>query len=565
MLSIRKIGVIGRTYRHLNRYTQILTILFKYGFGELVDLLRIDQYIDIGFRMISRKREDRIEKYSRSERIRMVLEELGPTYIKLGQVLSTRPDLIPSDLIQELVRLQDRVPPFDFSDAKQILESELHSPIDTHFQFIEEKPVASASIAQVYRARLIDGDWVAVKVQRPGIQKMIEVDLEIMFHLATLMEQHIEEVSFHRPVRIVEEFTRVLEKEIDFTMEAASMQRVARNFLDDPTVYIPKVYIEKTTPAVLIMELIDGIKINDMDRIEAGGLDRKLLTTRGANVCLRQIFEQGFFHADPHPGNILALPGNVICLLDWGMVGAIDQRTREDFIALVDAVAFRREHQAAKALLKLTDWDREPDTREFERDISDFMSLHLYRPLKEIRIGKLLQHILDLAFRHRLRIPADIFLMLKALGTVEGVALQLNPEFDMVSYAAPLIQKIRFKKLSPERLAGDAIHLTELMFRFLNQFPQDALEIARMTRQQNLMINLRHEGMEKMLSTHDQISNRISFSVIIAGLIVGSALIVISETPPLVYGISMIGIIGFLAAALMGVWLLIAIIRKGRP
>ncbi|MFZ3047412.1 MAG: AarF/ABC1/UbiB kinase family protein [Desulfatirhabdiaceae bacterium] len=564
MLSIRKIGVIGRTYRHLNRYTQILTILFKYGFGELVDLLRIDQYIDIGFRMISRKREDRIEKFSRSERIRMVLEELGPTYVKLGQVLSTRPDLIPSDLINELARLQDHVPPFDFPDAKRILEAELRAPIDTIFQSIDEQPIASASIAQVYRARLIDGDWVAVKVQRPGIQKMVEVDLEIMLHLATLMERHIEEFAFHRPVRIVEEFTRVLEKEIDFTLEAANMQRVSRNLLDDSTVYIPKVYLDKTTPAVLIMELIDGIKINDMERIEANGLDRKLLTVRGANVCLRQIFEQGFFHADPHPGNIQALSGNVICLLDWGMVGSIDQRTRDDFITLVDAVALRQEHQAAKSLLKLTDWDREPDVREFERDIADFMSLHLYRPLKEIRIGRLFQHILDLAFRHRLRIPPDIFLMLKALGTVEGVALQLNSEFDMVAHAAPFIQKIRFKKLSPERLAGDVLHLTELMFRFLNQFPQDILDITRMTRQQDLVINLRHEGLDQMRATHDQISNRISFSVIIAGLIVGSALIVISETPPMIYGISLIGIIGFLAAALMGVWLLIAILRKGR-
>ncbi len=564
MLSIRKIGIIGRTYRHLNRYTHILSILFRYGFGELVDLLRIDQYLDIGYPAVSRKREDRIEKFSRAERIRMALEELGPTYIKLGQVLSTRPDLIPGDLIEELALLQDNVPPFAFSDAVRILTRELAAPVDAVFQSIEETPIASASIAQVYRACLKDGDMVAVKIRRPGIRRIIEVDLEIMLHLATLMERHVEEISFHRPVRVVEEFARILEKEIDFTQEAANMERAARNSRNDPTVYIPRAYPEQSTAAVLIMELIDGVKISDRISLQKAGLDSKLVTVRGATVCLRQMFEHGFFHADPHPGNIRVLPGNVVCLLDWGMAGSIDRRTREDFILLIDAVALRQEQLAATALLRLTDWDQEPDLRNFERDISDFMSLHLFRPLKEIRFGKLMQHILKLAFRHRLRIPPDSFLLLKALGTVEGIAQQLDPEFDMIGHAAPFIHRIRMRRFSPEKLAGESLHLVESLLRFLNQFPRDVMEIARLARQQGLVLNLRHEGLERTLSTHDQISNRISFSVIIAGLIVGSALIVISRTPPFVYGISLIGIIGFLAAAVMGVWLLIAIIRKGR-
>jgi ubiquinone biosynthesis protein len=564
LLSIRKIGRIGRTYRHLNRYSQILGVLIAYGFGEVIDMLRIDSLIDLGMRAASPRRREKIEKLSRAERVRLALEELGPTYVKLGQLLSTRPDLIPADFIRELSKLQDNAAPFDYKDALAILEKELSAPIDTIFDTIDPQPIAAASIAQVYQATLKDGDRVAIKIQRPGIRRIIEIDLEIMLHLATLMERHVEEVAFFRPVKMVEEFARVLEKEIDFTLEAANMERVSRNFLDDSTVYVPVVYKTFSSTTVLVMELVEGIKISEIERIEAAGLDKKLLTVRGADVCLKQIFEHGFFHADPHPGNLQVLQDNVICLLDLGMVGTLDQKTREDFIELVDSVVLRQEARAARSILKLTDWEEEPQMRIFERDVADFMANHLYRPLKEIRIGKLFQDVLILAFRYRLRIPADIFLMLKALATVEGVAQRLDPDFDMISHAAPYIRKIRFRKMAPGRMAAEALYLVEQGFGFIKQMPQDVLEIARMIRLQRLTLNLRIEHLEKILSANDQSSNRIAFSILIAGLVIGSALIVISQTPPLVFGISLIGFIGFITAVILGIWLLAAIIRKGR-
>jgi ubiquinone biosynthesis protein len=564
MLSIRKIGVLGRTYRHLNRYRQILGILFSYGFGEIIELLKIDQYLDIGLQMISKNRGDRIEKLSRAERIRMAIEELGPTYIKLGQVLSTRPDLIPAEFITELIRLQDDVPPFSFDETEKIILSEFGVPFDALFEFLEKTPVASASIAQVYRAGSRDGEILAVKIQRPGIKRIIEVDLEIMLHLATLMERHIEEFALHRPVRIVEEFTKVLENEIDFTIEAASMERIAAMFLNDPAVYIPKVFRDKSSSAVLTMEMVEGIKITHVEAIEKAGLDRRLLTVRGADVCLKQIFQYGFFHADPHPGNIYALPGNVICLLDFGMVGTVDQRTREDIVELVDSIVHHHPSRAVQVLLRITEWDREPNLREFEKDVSEFMGQHLYKPLRDIKIGRLLQHLLEISSAHGLRIPADIFLMLKALGTVEGIALVLDPEFDMVSHAAPYIRKVKLARLHPDRIAGDVLQLASQLMGFMGQFPQDILEISRLIRQQKLTVKIEQVGLSTLLATQDQISNRIAFSIVIAALIIGSALIVISKTPPLVYGISFIGFIGFIAAALMGIWLLVAIIRKGK-
>ncbi len=564
MLSIRKIGVLGRTYRNLKRYQQILAILLKYGFGDLLELLRIDQYVEVGLKMISRKQEVRVEKLSKPQGLRMALEELGPTYIKLGQVLSTRPDLIPVDFITELSKLQDKVPSFPFEDAKHILEAELQLSLEELFEIFEEKPLASASIGQVHKARLKNGEEVAVKVQRPGIQRIIEVDLEIMLHLATLMERHVEELALHRPIKIVEEFARTLEKEIDYSIEAASAERFASQFLDDPHVYIPKVFMDVSTSRVLTTEFIDGIKVSESDRLKAAGLDRKLITDRGADVLLKQIFDYGFFQADPHPGNIFVLPGNVICLIDFGMTGTVNRKTRESFVDLIDGVVSKDPSKTARVFLKLTQWDREPDLRLFESDVSDFMTKHLYKPLKDIEIGKLLHQLLELASSHRLRIPPDIFFMLKSLTTVEGVARALNPDFDMISKAKPFIKRIMRDRYSPQRIAGDMIRVASGLVHFIEQFPEDMLEITRLLRQQKLTLSIDQKGLEKMRVTQDQTSNRLSFSIIIAALLIGSALIVISKTPPFFFGISLIGIIGFLAAAIMGIWLLVAILRKGR-
>ncbi|MBC8432962.1 MAG: AarF/ABC1/UbiB kinase family protein [Desulfobacterales bacterium] len=564
MLSIRKIGVVGRTYRHLSRYRQILAIFFKYGFGDLIELLKIEQYIEVGLQLISSKRRDRVEKLSRAQRVRMAIEELGPTYIKLGQVLSTRPDLVPAQFIKELAKLQDNVPPFGFSEVSRIIEAEFGVPLKKLFEYFDENSFASASIGQVHRARLADGETVAVKVQRPGIKKIIEVDLEIMLHLATLMERNIEEMSLFRPVKIVEEFARTLEKEIDYTIEATSMERFGRNFLADPSTYVPKVFRDTSSERVLTMEFMEGIKISDIDRIDKAGYDRELITVRGADFFLKQVFEHGFFHADPHPGNIFVLPDNVICLLDFGMTDSIDRQTREEFVDLIESVVHQHESRTAQVLLKLTSWDYKPDIRRLEKDVADFMGQHLYKPLKDIEIGKLLNRLLELVSRHRLIVPPDIFLMMKALTTIEGVALMLNPDFDMVRQTAPFIEQVKLARFYPGRIAGDVIKLGSDMLQFAHRFPKDMLEIMRLIRQQKLAVQMEHKGLETMLATYDQISNRISFSIIIAALIIGSALIVISAIPPLFYGISLIGIIGFLAAALMGIWLLVAILRKGR-
>ena len=564
MFSIRKIGVIGRTYRHLQRYRQILTVLFKYGFGDLVEVLKIEQYIEIGLKMISKKRRDRLEKLSRAERVRLAFEELGPTFVKLGQILSTRPDLVPVDFINELSKLQDMVPPFPFDEAREIIKVELGAAPEELFASIDKIPIASASIGQVYRAKLKDGEDVAVKVQRPGITKIIEVDLEIMFHLATLMEKHVEEMELYRPVKVVEEFTRTLEREIDYSIEATHMERFAREFLNDPTIYVPKVFQDTSTSRVLTMEFVDGIKISEISRLDDAGYDRKIITIRGADLYLKQIFDNGFFHADPHPGNIFVLPNNVICLLDFGMMGSVDRKTREDFVDLIDSVVHKDILKVTNSLLELTDYDEDPDIKLLERDLSNFIEQHLYKPLKDIEIGKMLQGLLEVTSRYRLRIPPDIFFMMKVFSSIEGVGLMLDPKFDMITRAAPFIERVKRARFYPKRIAGDIATLVAELLKFIQQFPKDALDITRLIKQQKLSVKFVHQGFEPVLKTYNQISNRISFSIVIASLIIGSALIVFAKTPPLFRGLSIIGIIGFISAAIMGIWLLVAILRKGR-
>lgn len=563
MLSIRQIGVLGRTYRNFSRYRQILSILFRYGFDDLVDRLKIDQYIEIGLQMIARHRRENVEKLSRAERLRLLFEELGPTFIKFAQILSTRPDIIPADIIRELEKLQDEVPPFSYVEAKEIIENELGDSIDHIFSSFEETPLASASIAQVHKAVLHDGEVVAVKIQRPGLRKIIEVDLEIMLHLATLMEKNIEEVSFQKPTRVIEGFARTLERELDFSTEAASMERVSAQFLNDRTIYIPKVYSDYTTPHVLTMEHIEGIKISEKEKLEAAGLDPKIITARGADFVMKQVFEFGFFHADPHPGNVFVLPDNVICPIDFGMTGSVDKKRRALFVDILETLARKDPERCARLMLELGEYDEEPNVETFEKEIEDFMGKHFFKSLKEIDLARLIQDLLDIATGNKIRVPPVIFLMIKAFAAMEGIARLLDPEFDMIAYAEPFVKKAKLARYHPKRLAEDLLIAVSDSMNIVKALPAELLQVARLIRQNKLNMTMDMRGFENFMKTLDQLSNRLSFSIIIAALIVGSALLLAFSTPPLIYGFSLIGMLGFCAAAFLGVWLLIAILKKG--
>jgi len=563
-MFVRKIGFISRTYRHINRYRQILSILFKYGFGDLIDQLNVGQYIEIGMQMVSRKRRENVEKLTRTERVRMALEELGPTFVKLGQILSSRPDLVPVEFIQELSKLQDNVPSFPFAQVKEIVEAELQTPLEDMYKEFNETPLAAASIGQVHRGRLKSGEDVIVKVQRPGIHATIEVDLEIMLHLAILIEKHVEEWGVHKPTRIVEEFSRSLGREINYTIEASNAERFARQFTGNSSVYVPCIFGEASTRRILTMEYIDGIKASEIGKLDKGGFDRKIIASRGADLILEQVFEYGFFHGDPHPGNIFILPGNVVCYLDFGMMGRVDRRAREDFADIVYAYVSRDESKIVDALLRVVEWDKEPDRRALEKDIDDFVESYLYKSLKELRIEDILYQILELITHHQLRLPPDMFLMVKALTQVEGLGLVLDPDFDMTEKATPYIKRLKLKRLSPKRIIGDFLDSGGDLVQLIKEIPGELRDITKQIKQGKIKIEFEHRGLENLVFEMDRSSNRVAFALVVASLVIGSSLIIRSDLGPFIFGFPMLGLVGFSIAGIFGIWLLISILRSRR-
>ena len=559
-MRIRKMGFIPRTYRNLDRYRQILTILFKYGFDSLLNRLNLGSYFESGMQMISRKRRERVEGLNDFERLRMACEELGPTFIKMGQILSTRSDLIPAELVRELTKLQDDVPPFPFAQVREIVEQELGAPLDVLFGDFDEKPLAAASIGQVHRARLVTGEEVIVKVQRPGIRKTIEVDLEILFHLATLMEKNIEEAEIYRPTRIVDEFARSIEKEINYKIEAQQAERFARQFAGNEAIYVPRIFHDTTTSRILTMEYVNGIKASDLDLLERAGLDRKLIAVRGADVTFEQIFKHGFFHADPHPGNICILPGNVICYLDFGMMGYIDRRSMETFADIIIGYVRRDVAAIADAVMRIVEWDDPPDRRALEGDIASFVDLYLYKPLKDMHMGEILQEFLDLFARHRLRLPPDIFFMIKAMTELEGLGLMLDPDFNMVEKVEPFIRDLQMQRIHPKKLMGDLLASSTL----LKDVPFELYDLFRQIKSGKARIGVDHLGLEALIFGIERASNRVSFALIIAALLVGSSLIMMTCAGPTLFDFPLLGLLGYAIAGVLGVWLLMWIRRSGR-
>ena len=564
MFSIKKLGAIGRTYRHLNRYQRILRVLFKYGFNDLVDRLHIDQYLESGLQMINRKPREQIARLSRPERLRLVFEELGPTFIKLGQLLSTRPDLIPAEYLDELARLQDEVPPFSLAEVHAIFREELGRSPDEVFHYFDAEPLAAASIGQVHRARLDSGAEVVVKVQRPDIDTVIAVDLEILAHIAGLMEQYLEEVQGHRPTAIVQEFARSLSREIDFAVELANIQRFARQFERNPAIHVPLVYPELSTQRVLVMEYVLGIKASMTTQLREQGYDLPLIAERGATLVMEQIFVHGFFHADPHPGNVFILPDNVVCFIDFGQMGRLSRKDREDFTDLVLDLVAGDERTVVEGVLKVTVQLGEVDRESLARDLGGLVDLYLYRPLGELEAGRILQDLLDLVTRHKLTFKPAFYQMMKALSTVEGVGLMLDPKLELIRLARPFMRRIRLERMRPARLAEEIARTGSGYLQLLRELPEELRTILRQLRGGRMRIEFEHRGLQALGAALDRVSNRIAFAIVLAALIVGSSLIVLSDIPPHWHDIPVIGLLGFLVAGIMGFWLLLSIIRHGR-
>ena len=493
------------------------------------------------------------------ERIRLTLEELGPTFIKFGQVMSLRPDLLPMGLILELRKLHDRVPSLEFPLIEKVVEEELGRPVEETFSRFEEEPLASASLAQVYRAELPDGTPVAVKVQKPGIRETVNRDLSILEDLVEVLEDRIEVFALYDAPGMVRELKNAMLKELDFVIEARNMRIAEANFQGDPQVRIPRVHEALSTDRLITMELFEGKKLREFE--SAPPEQRRDVALAGLRAALRQVLEHGFFHADPHPGNIIIMDGGVIGLLDWGMVGRLTQQMRYNLIDLIGAAADKDGLATASALLRLADAD-DMDRSVLERDVLDILDTYGSLPIKSINIGEMTGRMTDLLRFHHIRVPADLAIMLKALVTSEGTARELWPELNAVAEAEPFVKKLARERYKPSALKKTIGRALLDLVNIHRQLPRRLDRIFTKVEKGELSIRFRHDNIEGFLETIETATNRLTFAIIIGALIIGSSLIITTGIEPHLFGFPLLGILGYLISGLLGLWLVFLIIRR---
>jgi ubiquinone biosynthesis protein len=554
---------LGASYHQVKRLRHIVAVLLKYGYGDLARHLPLPRAARIPFQRVRRQQEE-MQHVSQPERLRRACEELGPTFVKLGQLAAARTRVFPQEFTDELARLQDEVTPLPFAQIRAVLETELKRPLAEVFSSVEEQPLGSASVAQVHRARLLTGQEVVVKVQRPGIQLTVRDDLAILRRLALLAETHLPEWRARRPVALVDELGRTLERELDFTCEAGHLERFAWQFREEPAIYLPALYRSFTTPRVLVMEYVHGIKASKLDEIKAAGMDSRELGRRIADLMMKQIFTHGFFHADPHPGNVRIMADQRISFLDFGMMGHLDPGTRMSFVDLVWGIVRRDESAVAAALLKLTRNEAEPAPALFESDVAEFMHQHFYRPAGEIQVARLMSDLVQLTGEHQLYLPPDLVLMLKALSETEDLVRLLDPKLDLVAQAAPFMKQTRLDRFRPGRMMSSLLEFGQELAEAAQEMPRELRRVIRQIQTGQTRLNFRHEGLEPLTNAMERSTNRLSFALVAASLVISSSLIIHSQVPPLWRGVSMVGLVGYVLAGLMGFWLLIAILRHGK-
>jgi len=544
------------------RFSHIASVLARHGFHEFLDRLKA-RYHGLPRRTFIRESPAR-GAISAPERLRLAFEELGPTFIKFGQVLSSRPDIIPAEYIQELSKLQDDVPEFPFEDARKLIESQLKRPVTDIFLHLDEKPRAAASLAQVHRAKLLSGDDVAVKVQRIGVDKVIENDIRILREFAGLVERRIPESRRYEPSGLVDEFARSIRHELDFVREGRNMDRFRKYFSGTPIIYIPKVYWELTTPKVLTIEYIDGIKITDIASLDAAGLDRKAIAINGANITLKEVFEFRFFHADPHPGNLFVCENNIIAPVDFGMTGTIEEDVADQMSGVFLAVLEKDVDGLVKNLRALGVAEDVEDIRSFKIDVRDLVDRYYGLPLSKIEIGGVFRELMGIVQRYRLRLPHNFAMIGKALMITEGVGRALYPDFNILEIAKPYARRLLWKRYDPRRQLNEMRKTGAEALDFLKALPTDLKEIFAIIRKGKFTMLFEHRGLELLVDELDRSSNRISFAVVIAALIVGSSLIFQTRVGPTFFDYPIIGLAGFLLASILGIWLLIGIMRSKR-
>ncbi|MBW4055636.1 MAG: ubiquinone biosynthesis protein UbiB [Proteobacteria bacterium] len=560
MLNVLK---INRNIRSIRRYLNIVRVLSTYGFDQVLELLGLADVVVRSRRLFRRSIPD-IARLTAAERMRLVLEELGPTFIKLGQILSTRPDVIPHAFVHEFEKLQDNVPSFSFEEVLAQITGELGGPVEQFFAEIDPVPLAAASIAQVHRARLKTGEEVAIKVRRPGIVEVVESDIGALMSLAGLAERHVPGSELYDPVGIVREFARTIRREMDFSREAHTIEKFRDNFIKTGWMYFPRVYWEQCSRGVLTMEYVAGIKVTDRQKLVDQGIDLKLVARRGADSFLEMVLTHGFFHGDLHPGNVLILPDNVICVLDYGIVGRLDDELKTFLTDILSAIVNRDMDEVVSLLLFAGDISDSLDIRALKRDLFNFIDGYYEIPLKEIEVGRMLMEFIEIITLYSIRIPSDLMLLAKSLVLIEGMGRALDPAFDMVEHLRPFIAKALRQKASPRRITRELQQVLSSYLSLARNIPRDLKEIINRINRNKFKIDLEHRGLDKFTADFDRSINRLSTSMILAAVIIGSSIIMQTDKGPKFMGFPVFAFMGYTVAGFVGLWLVYAIIRSGR-
>ncbi len=556
---------IRKTYTHLVRYRHIMGVLIKYGFEEIAGIFARRLKIGLGSKGLPGSQKQSLAQTSLARRVRLAMEELGPTFIKLGQLLSTRPDLVGDEYIQEFEHLQDRVTSEKYKTIRDQITQQLGASPEEIFKTFDPVPIAAASIAQVHRAVTQEGHEVVVKIRRPHIVKTLQTEMEILQDIAGLVKSRLSSPAAFDPVRMVREFSEAVTKEVDLANERRNQQRFIRNFAEDKTVHVPAVIEKYCSEGVLTMEYIDGIKPSHIQLLQQAGLDPKIIARRGADFVLKQIFDYGFFHTDPHPGNFLVMGDNVLAPLDFGQVGRLTQQDRMLLQYLVLSIVDSDASKIVSGLERAQMLDDDTDITEFSRDVEDILATYANLPLKDIPFGQAIRRIFDVIRRHRVEPPRDFTLMLKSLMTIEAFATDLDKDFQIIELLKPYARRFSLQEIGPENLFRQVRKATRGAGELAARFPEDAGAIIQKFRRGKFKIHVHHEHLEELEKTLDNSSNRLAFAVIIAALLIGSSLLV-SQTGNILGLVSLqtLGVLGYVTAMIIGMWLLISIIRSRR-
>jgi len=549
--------LLGAT-RDIGRLYEIATVLIKYGFGDVVQKLGLAGILEKAGRSLHWKQVEELARLERPTRVRRALEDLGPTFMKLGQVLATRVDIFPPEWIAEFSRLQDEAPAVPFSEIRRQMEEDLGAPPEEVFPTLESEPLAAASIAQVHRARTRDGEEVVVKVRRPGIRPILEADMRLLMRLADIIEEEFPKLRNLRPRDLARQFMLTLRREIDLASECRSAERMAAAFRSDPDLVIPKVHWEWTGERMNVQAFIEGIPGYDLEAMDRAGIDRKAIARKGADVVLRMVLEHGFFHADPHPGNFFILPEGRIALIDFGMVGRLSEDRKDQVVDLLYGLVNRESADVAEVLI---DWagDAQIDQERLRIDVDAYVDQYAGVPLKSFSMSAFLGDLMRILRDHSLCLPPDLAILVKVFITLEGFGCKLDPDFDMMAEATPFLRQAVLARYSPKALARRGWRAVASAVEVITGLPQDLRQLLRSARRGKLQVHIDVTKLETFGSQIDRAISRLTIGIVTAALIIGSAIVTAASVRN-----TFVATMGFLGACIGGIWLLLSIRHSNR-